>query len=202
MQNKELTKELNALQEKFNKEIEDVKKKCEDKPFFKVGDYVEWMGFNSAKGRIVKQNGDCYRLSLDFSNTPSTTHDSCHYSNLRLLTPEEVEKALTKEAVKRGFKEGVKVGGFWVEITYNIKPNNCDKNYKYYLGSNNEPHFSLNGVCIFLNGTWAEIIKEKTLDEIAYEMVNYNFRDVNQSAEYIKTYLTENKEEIINALNK
>ncbi len=31
MQNEELTKELNALQEKFNKEIEDVKKKYEKK---------------------------------------------------------------------------------------------------------------------------------------------------------------------------
>ena len=82
---------------------------------------------------------------------------------MTLATPQEVEEALTKEAVKRGFKEGVNVGNFnginkelvhSDRIVFDLECN------LFYMG----------GTCIFKYGIWAEIVSEPieiTLEEIA-----------------------------------
>jgi len=56
MQNEELTKELNALQEKFNKEIEDVKKKYEKKEMTldEIANELSYSNFDTVKHKLLK----------------------------------------------------------------------------------------------------------------------------------------------------
>jgi hypothetical protein len=54
--NEELTKELNALQEKFNKEIEDVKKKYEKKEMTldEIAHELMYSNFDTVKHKLLK----------------------------------------------------------------------------------------------------------------------------------------------------
>jgi hypothetical protein len=112
-----------------------------------------------------------------------------------LATPKEVEAALTKEAVKRGFLKTKKVkNNFTIEegFIYDIT------NDKFYFDITLN-RLSLAGIYIFQNGSWAEIIKEKTLDELASEFKTY--KHMRNSAQAFSEFLTENKQEVINILN-
>jgi len=80
-------------------------------------------------------------------------------------TPEEIKNDLEKEAVKRGFKEGLKVMPLWETPkthweVYNNQTRFDEKSNSFYFGC-----------CIFQNGTWATIIKPKqmTIQEIEKE---------------------------------
>lgn len=73
-------------------------------------------------------------------------------------TEEEVKMALLKEAEKRGIKEGVKV----TQInTNNMGENNWVITENYTVHITNKGLY-LGNICIFFNGKWAEIVKEKT----------------------------------------
>ena len=57
---------------------------------FKIGDWVYWKGHNAAFGFIVSKSrysDDDYVLNVKGS---VKTHNSCHYSNLRLAQPHEI----------------------------------------------------------------------------------------------------------------
>ncbi len=98
---------------------------------------------------------------------------SGHLKSYRLATEEEVVKALINEAIKRGFKnvgelslklvsgEMFKKGSF---VTVNNK-------FRYFSVEN---RLNLDGVEIFYNGKWAEIVIEDipTQEEI-YRVINY-----------------------------
>jgi hypothetical protein len=191
MQNEELTKELNALQEKFNKEIEDVKKKYEMK--FEVGKWYkdkdnQFLFYLEKKGDF-----DYYFKGYGFSKKGDwfITSSQSTGSNLKdciEATHEEVEKALTKEAVKRynGFTK--------IKPLYNRVLDKFRENDKTFFDSDSN-YFYYKGVCVLDNDKWATPIKEKTLDEIANELSFTTAAD-------IKHKLLKLEEEIINALNK
>jgi len=73
-------------------------------------------------------------------------------------TPQEIQDALEKEAVRRGFKEGITVTPPCEKWCRNLKIHN-----NIFLTIRNE--FLLGGICIFKNGTWATIIPTITKQE-------------------------------------
>lgn len=71
---------------------------------FKKGDWVAWTGYNPAIGQIHSgPEGECYVLNI---NGCITSHDSCHFSHLRLATEEE----LIAKGIKPAKEESIKVG--------------------------------------------------------------------------------------------
>ena len=90
-----------------------------------------------------------------------------------LATEEEVKEALINEAIKRGFKN---VG----ELSLKIVSGAMFKKGSFVTANNNFRYFSvenklyLDGVDIFNNGKWAEIIKEeKPTQEEIDRVINY-----------------------------
>jgi len=93
-------------------------------------------------------------------------------NDLRVLTPQEVQTALEKEAVKRGFVDGVsfKDWEIWTKygnITFEFK----EKYNRLYMWSDfsetkHDGYKSNNRSksLIFKNGIWAEIVKPETND--------------------------------------
>jgi hypothetical protein len=85
------------------------------------------------------------------------------FGNWTLATPQEVEEALTKEAVKRGYEMGVKVKDIGSKNITNISKSRFD-----FYPIDNDAY--MGGAKIFDNGIWAEIISEPielTLDQVA-----------------------------------
>jgi hypothetical protein len=78
--------------------------------------------------------------------------------NLRLATEQEVKEALINEAKKRGFVEGTK----FLSLLSAVK-SICGINYNCYY---NENELYSNGMCLFKDGKWAEIVKEPTEIEL------------------------------------
>jgi len=87
-------------------------------------------------------------------------------SEWTLATPQEVEEALTKEAVKRGFKKGVKVhslaDGRIVDLNGDITT--------FYFKDN---ELYKGGCLIFKNGTWAEKIENTLPSDIEQLSLKY-----------------------------
>ena len=83
-------------------------------------------------------------------------------------TDKEVEEALIKEAKKRGFKEGVKFNGVdRVGINGVFKGSDCVTGS--YFRHNTYPKENVlltNGIAIFSNGKWAEIVEQTPLEVI------------------------------------
>ena len=123
---------------------------------FKVGDWVTWI--DGTTGRIVKHcKSFADSWSLDVKGD-TEQYNSCSESNLRLATPEEIKKTLVEEAVKRGFKEGVKVRS----LIHNkdLFCNNTINGFEYY-SDYDKLHFGSDGVScvvIYEKGKWAEIL--------------------------------------------
>lgn len=111
-------------------------------------------------------------------------------------TPKEVEEALIKEAEKRGLKEGTIINNSMLNDCSNTSCKAENNEYKFIEDELYSNCLLLDGFVIFLNGKWAEIVKTKTIDEIA--------RDLSALSEYgIINYMssTENKQTIIETLN-
>lgn len=206
MQNEALTRELNELQERFNKEIENVKNKYEIKQlnrWYKC-DKRNFIMFVISKDE--RRCGEYYNGYGFYNNTWFVTDkDTRHLDDCELMTPEEVQEALTKEAVKKYDGQKVKCLGSHNDIG-NI---DFSKHSKYdckavifsdkclWIGKSD-----CNGnirVCVFDNGQWAEIVKEKTLDDLAMEFKTY--KHMRNSAQAFSDFLTKNKQEVINILN-
>ena len=98
---------------------------------------------------------------------------SGHLKSYRLATEEEVKEALINEAIKRGFKN---VG----ELSLKLVSGEMFKKGSFLTANNNFRYFSvenrlyLDGVEIFYNGKWAEIVIEDipTQEEID-RVINY-----------------------------
>lgn len=98
---------------------------------------------------------------------------SSHLKNYRLATEEEVKETLINEAIKRGFKN---VGELSLKIVRGAmfkKGSFVTANNKFrYISVENR--LNLDGVEIFYNGKWAEIIKEeKPTQEEIDRVINY-----------------------------
>lgn len=124
-------------------------------------------GFNSSGDWIISQS-----FSLDSS-----------VNELKLATKEEWLEALTKDAVKRGLKEGVKYLSPKMKHERTIS-------YPFYLSRNGDLADSNNAI-IMIDGIWADPIKEGTLEELACRFVNYGYT----RKDFI-TFFNENKETI------
>jgi len=101
--------------------------------------------------------------------------------NWTLATPKEVQQALKKEAVKRGFKVGVKYKHNW----FGSYEEHTLDNLNFKLNNNS---FGYNTLCskgcpwIFKDGTWAEIIPNEITSDIQELIVKYG-------KEAVKKYL-------------
>ena len=88
--------------------------------------------------------------------------------NWREATEQEVTEALTKEAVKRGFKEGVAVEYPWFS-QLNKQHNIYTPDFKEESVLENERFLYL-GCCVFCGGQWAEIIPTISKEDAEKEL--------------------------------
>lgn len=128
----------------------------------------------------------------NFGYSQDTKYES-FIKTARLMTHTEVQQALEKEAVKRGFKEGVKfITAYKNQTLQEYKV--IDKfYYEDNIGGLKSCLCSGNGY-IFCNGIWAEIVKPMSLEELCGNLDKMRLYQ-------IQTYLTENKTQIIETLN-
>lgn len=109
----------------------------------------------------------------------------------------ELFEALKKEAIKRGFKEGVIFLTPSDKRKYIAKGNILAWNSTSTFGLT----FSGSEGLILDNGVWAEIIKENTLDDVCTKLYNFSgLIDLNPGN--YKKYLIENKLTLIKILNE
>jgi hypothetical protein len=138
---------------------------------------------NSIKDNLLKvgewyKYGDCFLFCFngEFGNNTNYGFNKIgvfrqylgiHKENkYTKATETEVFEALKKEAIKRGFKEGVTVSSV--------------KNYEYKVDTNtfkwDGEYLWLNNIQIFEDGKWAEIIEDKKPTICGYEMkINGNY---------------------------
>jgi hypothetical protein len=197
MQNEELTKELNLLKEKFSKDIEDLKKKYEKNTFELNKWYISDIG-NLAYFENKNDSEYLYGI-VDgyFTNSAISYKNLNGNKNWSLSTTQEVEAALTKEYNKRGYERGK-----WIDLDRKDVTNNASEYPIHFQFIDNKLWVQGCGI-VFDNGIWAEIIKEKTFDELASEYVKdyYNKYKKVKTHDSFKLFLTENKKEVINILN-
>lgn len=79
------------------------------------------------------------------------------------MTPKEVLTALSKEAVKRGFKEGVKVNSFESKSCLEHINSVIDDYDGRTINFRPDNALCFGNKCVFLDGKWATIIKENTV---------------------------------------
>lgn len=195
MKNEAILKELNDMTNR----IEEFKKQIE-KPEFELNRwYISYK--NNAILYLTKCNGDeGYGYGIandDWVNTPEHLF-TCELNMYVLATHTEVQEALEKEAVKRGFKEGEKVtailGKGKIKTTWILGK----LTYRKCLSG--EWIFGDGNYCIFNYGVWAEIQKTmSTLDYVKefYETSSINLANRNELIAYIKN----NNLQIIETLN-
>ena len=84
---------------------------------------------------------------------------SGHLKSYRLATEEEVREAIINEAIKRGFKN---VGELSLKLVSGamFKKGSFENANNKFIYFSVENRLNLDGVEIFYNGKWAEIIKE------------------------------------------
>lgn len=173
-----------------------------EKPKFEVGKWYK--SHDNTRMWFIKNLIGADQESYGFYNfsnwVDSGIRSSCK-SEFRLATKSEVQEALTKEAIKRGFKEGVK----FKTCLGNIRTGLGEFEFLSYDNILRFKSCEETGRCpnIFKNGEWAELIKTKTIDEIATSIRNFHFSTSGSLEENLIKYFSkeENKQDIINALN-
>ena len=173
MKKYELTQEqINQLAEK--KHAKELLKEFIPEAFENELEFGKWyISENYLVYYLGNYKCNCIKLS-DGKWIENVYHSlSNHLKSYRLATEEEVVKALINEAIKRGYKKGVKCKfGTSKEIRV-IETNNFffdfNSNKLYLRHSSGD-----NADEIFRNGFWAEIIKEyiPTQEEID-RVINY-----------------------------
>jgi hypothetical protein len=160
MENKKL-KQLEKVKADIEAQIEAEKNKG-----FKLNEWYVQEGADSIFYALVENGFGLKGYGFNSDGwCDSNTWSTAPQWNVREATPQEVEAALTKEAEKRGFKEGVKFQSIssstemiWLtsfNLTYNSKHN--------VLFNNDYGK-------IFNNGIWAKIIEEPKVVINGYEM--------------------------------
>jgi len=156
-------------------ELQKIKKELET-PTLEVGKWykaivhdIEWLiNIVSFEGHQIKK----YYGFSDYSGWKENIGTniewgSCLDNDVFLpATDKEVEEALIKEAVKRGFKKGVKIKQVSGDI--NILFNNKFEYLKEWNEYKNV--LFIDNYLVFANGTWAEIIKDEIIKVGGYEV--------------------------------
>ena len=161
-------------------------------PKFKNGDFVK---FGKAIVLILDyEENDGYGIDGlgEWKNTGTWTFKQKPHL-WQLATKEEYVEALTKEAVKRGFK-GNKIKADWIAF---------DGISNYLINGTFELRFNEFGYqmhkeyyTLMKDGIWAEVIKEETLDELADRFKNYLLESEENYERDFTTFFNENKETI------
>lgn len=197
---------IEDLRKEFNSKLDEILK-----PKFEVGKwYKHKIKYGKGIAAIVNfqgYNNFAYGLNLggDWTTEFSGSHSSWNDGTVEQTTPKEVEEALIKEAEKRGFKEGVKVDRSMfknMELPVSIYDEDFTPLSNEFSFLEKDNTLRIDGYGIFYNGKWAEIVKTKTIDEIAREfsIFQINYPD-NSTYKDFKDFCIENKQDIINALN-
>lgn len=181
-------------------EVEDYPEYWEEikEPTFKVGDWLYclddgWNDTGHKKYSKLTRKGDVFRIkefdkctlgdwNVAVSDDGRVTYTHKYPDKFRLATTKEIENHLIAEAEKKGFVEGIKFKGVTHPKGKNGFQVTCSKvyfapvhsyNLGCYLYSNNE--------YIYLDGQWAEIVKE---EEIKIGGYNTSF-DYDQGMFYV-----------------
>lgn len=175
--------ELKKIKEALEVLINESEKPKRVSGWYKDDQYTKWLMY------FDFENNKRYGFDLNglwFTDNRCDLMTSKDYK----ATPSEVQEALEKEAVKRGFKEGV------IFIAPTSK-NRFTAKGEIEIWESNDTFglsFSDSQGLILDNGEWAEIIKTKTIYKIAMDLRNFTTMDKVR-------YLTENKQTIIETLN-
>jgi len=158
MENK--IKELQEMVDKISKTIQELSEQVEPKQPFKNGDVVEYKSItikitNAEKGEGYGLNtlGEWVIQTWSFRTNPNFW---------QLSTPEKWLEVCTKEAEKRGFKEGVKFISMYSGMESKVSDLifSTDKIGGSYL-------LLCDNNCIMKDGIWATVLpKDKTLEEL------------------------------------
>lgn len=160
--------EIELLKEQLNSISEQIKA-LESNPRFEIGKwhksdrFPKWVMYRESKD-------SCYGIDCDgdwFYNTQINFTDP-HVSSF--ATPQEIEDALIKEAVKRGFKEEVS----WKSLIYTNTITNYNNNSgftgdKGFKCNTEKNQLSFGYGLIFDNGKWAEILPNEVIKVGGYE---------------------------------
>jgi len=200
---KNIETKIEELRKEFNSKLDDILK-----PKFEVG---KWYKLTENYAGTLKK-GEVYQM-INFQADSKICIILDHvafgingrnylapYKDMLIeATPKEVEEALIKEAEKR-YKIGDKIksldnydfhiiGGFEFDFYQT-------ENDMTIVSDESEWNEKPSNPTIFKNGKWAEIVKTKTIDEIARDL---SALSKNGIINYMSS--TENKQDIINALN-
>ena len=145
----------------YKQERKQLKKQLEELPKLEVGKWYKntdskslfcVTGFRGINFKAYGFGGGSANLKW-YDNT--VFGDTIGFNRIP-VTPKEVEKALTKEAVKRGFKEGVRSINIFNSVGFTPKNNDIRLLDSGELVIDNNTIFNR-------TGRWATIIKENTL---------------------------------------
>jgi len=121
------------------------------------------------------ENGIWYKGQRNFN-------DAC--SELNEMTPKEVEGALSGEAKKRGFVEGIFVNCLYDKVPYKLSGNpTCYKNKVYHVDSYYQIWMSVNSgknAMIYNEGIWSQILPNKKKMTISEIEEKYNIEVVRE----------------------
>jgi hypothetical protein len=163
-ENKELRELLNRALECLDKQ----------KQPFKDGDVVVYHDGSAILKIVNLKEGSAYGLNNNkWTNDLDLPFNFNGYSHLwKLSTPEKWLEVCTNEAVKRGLVEGAKIDRsvFNNDEYYNLTllENVCPEWQIFHNGNTLECY----GKVIMRNGIWAEVMKDKTLEELGFDYWN------------------------------
>lgn len=153
---------LEELKKSLVKIIDSEIKKFEQeqaKPAFEVGKWYKEN--NGRKMWFIKSLDGRDQMSFGFNADGIWTDLEQRHSipsEFHVATPTEIQEALEKEAVKRGFKAGYQVCGLWDKLNPFI--GSVGHGY-YYIAECDI--FGLNNTAMYCQGKWATVIKEQPL---------------------------------------
>lgn len=170
---------------------------------FKDGDVVKLKTYSNIMVKITNyEKSEGYGINYD--NKWVKQNNWRFYSNpedWKLATDKEWFEVLKNEAIKRGLVEGDRVykdSNYKECVITNKNHNLFDKTLKYFTTNDKKDFWAYAtpvNICIMQNGIWAEVIKNKTWDELEMHYMS----DDNKIGEY-KDYVTEYKEAYIKAI--
>lgn len=178
--------------EKLQTQLDELKSKIE-KPKFKAGKWYK-IEYTSGPSLINFKSVKDENYGFSYNGNWSNNFEILGYEKpikYELATTKEVQEALTKEAVKRGFKIGTKYySAMWNDETLG---DSSALNCRFKQETNTLYMNGMNGI-VFHNGIWATPIKTKTIEDLVNDLYECTRFD-------LANYITENKQTIIETLN-
>lgn len=192
---KNYKEELTSLKEELNSRIDAVIAKIE-KPKFELN---KW--YKKEKALIYYVKEGLFNYGFEIDNGSWTTNIMLSNIGLQngwtLATQKEVEEALKIEYYKRGYERGK-----WIDLDRKDVTNTCSLiNIKFIFKEESNELWVQGCGIVFHNGKWAEIIKTKTIDELAFLFKEKYNRSPKNLLDFYKEFSLENKQTIIETLN-